>query len=507
MNLAANGKLIGIPLQDGTFNFTIYVKDNSGNSGSIAMSLTVDRKRWAAYLSDAVTQGRYLPYLLDYTKSPPVVTDLSSVVGAKCSADLPVFSPNGKKAIFIAKHGTSCEQSWLYVVDISTSTVGTPKRVDYNSGISARWNWSPDSRWIAYTEITDAPTSTGNRFFVDLSGDSPAVPVAFDTNTLIHNDFNLWVSPTILTWLDDQYRITTISRNALGTGWNTKQVSDYQCDFGPIFATAPNGRIACSKVVEFTRPAEMRVYDLGSNTFFGPYNGIFSKDLTLAVDYYDGRTGGTSTNGQLVRVTSPGGTPINSTLGARLSAVWANTSNSVIVGPTLTLDAITYRNIMSSGYSTETLTGSVGLTNVVFSPDDSWVGWGSSAIVAVSISPIGERTTISTALPSGGTLTPNIQFSPNSKFVSWTGQMSTASAIEAYVVDLSTGTPGTVRKVNGVLGNGKSVNTTGFTADSDYFYYRVGTEPNATMYISSVIGNAPLGQLLLTNYSSAVFQP
>ncbi|MGC4065116.1 MAG: hypothetical protein QM784_10815 [Polyangiaceae bacterium] len=160
----------------------------------------------------------------------------------------------------------------------------------------------------------------------------------------------------------------------------------------------------------------------------------------------------------------------------------------------------------TSAASSET-PGTVGYVNMKISPDDKWVGWGSTTNVALSASNSSILKTVSGTLPTGGTMSSDLQFAPNSKVFSFAGQMDTAGVNELYLVDLSTGTAGTARKANGALVTGTSINASGFTSDSAAVYYQIGKADTSALYLSSAIAKEPQGIQLASKFSAFRFQP
>jgi Tol biopolymer transport system component len=503
VTLAPNGEFSGTPLEDGDFKFTVRVQDNAGNWGEKALSMSVSRKRWLAFRSDRVTAGRHVLYLLDHTKAALPVTDLGTYASAGCSEDIGEFSPDGKKFAFLAARGASCDQKWLYVVDVSTSTVGNALRVDKNTGVYSILGWSPDSKWLAYSEMTNITTFTGNKYLVNMSGNLPGTPVAIETSGGMRNSHR-FASPSWFVWLDADYYVHETILSATGT-WESKPVTTCRCGGGSITGTHPSGFVQC---IVPAKTSAMRVCDIKAGTSTPLVWGYFSYDYTMFVDYYDSATGDILQTGVLKMVAT--NKPIFSTinLGVRPKALWANTSTTVNALPTSTLNA--YRvavNPGGSGAASSEVADTAGYVNVKYSPDDKWLAWGSTASVALSSPASSTRTIVSGTVPSGGILSADLQFAPNSKVFSFAGQMDTATVNELYVVDVSTGKIGATRKVNGPLDAGTNVGITGFTADSAAVYYQVGKLPTASLFLSSAIAKEPQGIQLATQYTAYRFQP
>jgi hypothetical protein len=501
--LAGNGELSGIPLADGNFTFTVRVEDNEGNWGEKALSLLVTRKRWVAYRSNQVVDTQYVVYLRDFTKTSLPVTDLSSYASANCSEDLGEFSPDGKKFAFFAGRGTSCDQKWLYVVDVSTATVGNAFRVDKNTGVYSFFGWSPDSKWLAYSELTNATSKLGTKYLVDVSGSLPGTPVAFETDGSLYNSHR-FISPTKFVWLDANYAITYTELSSSGT-WEPKTKTTGTCGGGNIGDSRPSGLIMCNIPYNV---GGMELYDISSGKMSAVFYGKFSYDYTLIVDYLNPTTAYHDEKGILKLVAT--NKPLFSTidLGVRPNAVWANTSNNVYALATSTVNAF-HVSVGDGGGSAASgeIPSTVGYVNMKISPNDKWIAWGSTTAVALSLASGANRTIVSKALPASGTMSNNLQFAPNSTVFSFAGQMETAGINELYLVNLATGTVETTRKANGALATGTTVNTTGFTSDSSAVYYQVGTAATSALYLSSAIAQEPQGIQLATKFSAFRFQP
>jgi hypothetical protein len=508
ITLATNGELVGTPLDDGTFNFTVKVTDTSGNWGEGLLALAVTRKRWVAYTVQEGTPAVNVPKLLDYTNASLPITDLSSTLGAGCGGTVGRFSPNGKR-LLVTWYATCTSssnpydaQTSIYAVDTSSATAGTPKLVGTVTTAMNQYAWSPDSRWLVYDDGSHGGGGNTNKFVVDLSGDAPGTPIQFDSVGSEFRSF-AWVNPNLFAWVGYDNKFRYLQRNSAGTDWLPAVVST-ALDVRPagIGGHTTDGLLWIYRME--TAAGNMEVFDILSGTVSDYYsaNAQVSPDLTYVVDH-------TNTNGALYKVASPKGSPIVADLGPSTAAVWANHRNTVVVRSTSTVSAQIY-DMATAGYSTSgPIADTTSFTKNVFSPNDAWLGWNSTSAVAVSPITGTPLTPVSSALPSGGTLDTNIAFSPNSKWLLWSGQMTTAGVNEAYAVDLSSGTPAPPRKVSGTMlaGNNVSSNGLGFTSDSAYVYFQIGTGATTTLLLTSLVQSTPVGQILVVKPSNVTFQP
>lgn len=174
LSLSESGRLEGKPIQAGLFELTVTVTDGDGETASRQFELSVERKRWLAFVTDEESLGQYLLYLVDVGSAQLPRTLISTDVqvdGDVLHSDYR-FSADGSKLAFMVD-GTVDAEKDLYVVDTSKATPGEPVQVNTERPVGT-FGLTPDGRGIAYTiQVEDEWVLR----FVDLSGASPAMPI------------------------------------------------------------------------------------------------------------------------------------------------------------------------------------------------------------------------------------------------------------------------------------------------------------------------------------------
>ncbi|MGC4069858.1 MAG: hypothetical protein QM784_35410 [Polyangiaceae bacterium] len=494
--LGTNGEITGTPLGSGTFEFTVLVRDNQGNWGERATSLLVRRKRWLAYGSEQATPGRRVTYLRDYADPTRPLVDLSVYASASCPVNRGPFSPDGRRFTFKATRGASCDQTWLYVVDVSAETVGTAQRVDKNGTVQGYPVWSPDSKWLTYNE---GGNGAYTKYIVDMSGSAPSTPVVYDTDTTIgiHLQF---ASPRLIFWLNSKSYITHTVLKEDGK-WLSPETSTANCSY--LSTVTESGRALCLQTTPHTVGS---VYNVATRTSSEDMSWGFAANLTMAVDFYNKATGASNPTGLLKWVDTNTAIPINMPLTSRPSVVWSHKSASMVATPTPDLDAL-YVTINPGGWANAyVISSTAGFTTVEYSTNDNWIAWASKTSVALSDKFGSNLQVVSAPIAATSTRLTDLNFAPNSEHLAFAGQLENTGPTELFPVDLATGKTRVARKMNGTLGAGSSVATNGFTPDSAYIYYEVGDFGKQTLYLSSVLSQEPLGLPLASNYSGADFQ-
>lgn len=492
LNVSAIGTLSGIPTDSGTFNITVQVMDSSGATAKQQFTLTVIRKKWLAYASDEKTAGQDRLFLVDISTANLTRSEITASIADYPAFTLPWygFSPDGKKlGLIINNH--------LFVLDVSGNLPGQLQQVDKGSGIT--WNssfgtpWSPDSKSLAYAEVSNL---TANVLAVDVTGGVPTVPARVASFSNIHGIF--WMTPKILFGspnLGDTLNYTQMNN---GSWSGLLQVGNSSMlNYTDLIRVAPSGlrflgtSSAGNTSTYIVEPASGLV-SFNSGTYG---ENFYSRDLTLV--YF---------NAGIYSVGVILGSPIVPSLGNG-SAAWANHSNYVVIGPPTAGQSVQWINPAAAPVAIVAVPSSDTLSTIAqmaYAPDDNWLGLRTNLGIYVAggtDTGIGAPKLASLPLSSGATLM-TFMFAPDSKSLGYIGQQSSSGVDELYWVDLATGTPAAPRKLNAALGTtGFNVTTASWAADSSSLgFVEHGPTSNAigVLYIVNVLDAQSTGKLVTT---------
>jgi hypothetical protein len=399
------------------------------------------------------------------------------------------FSPDGTKLM------VQCSTALLYVLDVSGSSPGIPVKVNGSYTVADNAGWSPDSRWIGFFDNTvTSTTGTTNVYVVDTNGNAAPTPIVLAQSVGIDQTSHggVWAGSTYFVWEKASYNSAASHYN--GSGWLSAVSGPQFAQGGLSPGRSAPGRLA---VTAFHSTFISFAYEFATNTTSLEFRAKCAYSPTLALTICP------ATSSNALYKTFVSNSTTYATFASTTTALWGNLTDLAAVTPTSSLNA---RLVDGTGTTpaNKEIPSSIGYTGFVFAPDDSRLALYSTTQIATLpiASTLSSPTVVSTAVPTGGTLSSGIGFAPTAESMYYIGQQTTAGVNELYWVDLAGSAPAAPRKLNAPLASGTNVTQAGFTADSVYVYYVAGN----ALYLTDLRSAAATGVQLLSSYTSFDFQ-
>jgi hypothetical protein len=203
LTLGQDGKITGVPTEDGEFPFTVAVRNAAGED-AVELSLFVSRKPWLLYLANEVAEEQMTLYAIDTSTvllTKHVVSDDLPASGSVSAFEL---AANGSRLAYTADVTTN-DVLELYVVALEQEAVGEPRKVDTDGLPVGHFALTPSGNGVAY-QVQTAASTWEYRFqdLADLAADFVTIGPSMAAEPWHHM---LWVT-------EDRLVYSTVSANA-----------------------------------------------------------------------------------------------------------------------------------------------------------------------------------------------------------------------------------------------------------------------------------------------------